>query len=75
MVNVYITILLNNKYIFRLIEKAIEYYSNKTESDEYNFKLQLNQVLDTLESNPFFQFRYKKIRAIPFKNTTVFSVF
>lgn len=56
------------------IEKAIEYYNNKTESGEYYFKLQLNQVLDTLELNPFFQFRYKKIRAIPFK-TLPFLVF
>lgn len=56
------------------IEKAIEYYSSKSENGEYNFKLQLNQVLDTLEFNPFFQFRYKKIRAIPFK-TLPFLVF
>ena len=50
------------------IENAIAYYSSKSESGTYNFKKQLNQVLDTLELNPFFQFRYKKIRAIPFKS-------
>ncbi|MET3047446.1 type II toxin-antitoxin system RelE/ParE family toxin [Flavobacterium covae] len=49
------------------IEKAIEYHSSKSENGKYNFKTQLNQVLDTLELNPFFQFRYKKIRAVPFK--------
>ncbi|MDR2204783.1 MAG: type II toxin-antitoxin system RelE/ParE family toxin [Flavobacteriaceae bacterium] len=50
------------------IEQAIEYHSSKSEAGEYNFKTQLNQALDTLEINPFFQFRYKNIRALPFKS-------
>jgi hypothetical protein len=50
------------------IEQAIEYHSSKSEAGEYNFKIQLNQVLDALELNPFFQFRYKNIRALPFKS-------
>jgi hypothetical protein len=52
----------------REIEQAVEYHSGKSEMGEYNFKKQLNQVLDVLEVNPFFQFRYKNIRALPFKS-------
>lgn len=44
------------------IEQAIEYHSLKSENGEYNFKSQLNEVLDALEINPFFQVRYKNIR-------------
>lgn len=50
------------------IDQAIEYHSRKSENGEYNFKVQLNEVLDALELNPFFQFRYKNIRAVPFKS-------
>ncbi len=50
------------------IEQAIEYHSLKSENGEYNFKSQLNEVLDALEINPFFQVRYKNIRALPFKS-------
>ncbi|MCB9201479.1 MAG: type II toxin-antitoxin system RelE/ParE family toxin [Flavobacteriales bacterium] len=50
------------------INKAIEYYKNQSQTGELNFKKQLNQALNTLEINPFFQFRYKNIRAIPFKS-------
>jgi plasmid stabilization system protein ParE len=49
------------------LEKAIDYYNRKSENGANTFKQELNQVLDTLELNPFFQFRYNKIRAVPFK--------
>lgn len=50
------------------IEQAIEYHSRKSENGEFNFRTQLNNALDTLELNPFFQFRYKNIRALPLKS-------
>lgn len=50
------------------ILQAIEYHSLKSENGEYNFKSQLNEALDMLEINPFFQVRYKNIRALPFKS-------
>ena len=50
------------------IDQAVEYHGGNSENGEYNFKAQLNQALDTLELNPFFQFRYKNIRALPFKS-------
>ncbi|WP_124640821.1 MULTISPECIES: type II toxin-antitoxin system RelE/ParE family toxin [Amniculibacterium] len=50
------------------IEQAIEYHSSKSENGEYNFRTQLNDALDALEFNPFFQFRHKNIRALPFKH-------
>lgn len=50
------------------IEQAIEYHSRKSENGEYDFKSQLNEALDTLEINPFFQIKYKNIRALPFKS-------
>ena len=49
-------------------EQTIEYHSLKSENGEYNFKSQLNEALDALEINPFFQVRYKNIRALPFKS-------
>ncbi len=52
----------------RDIDQAIDYHSQRSEAGEYNFKNELNQALDALEINPFFQFRYKNIRALPFKS-------
>jgi hypothetical protein len=57
------------------IEQAVEYYSNISESSVYNFKYQLNQVLDNLELNPFYQVRYKNVRAIPFKSLPFITLF
>ena len=33
-----------------------------------NQKAELNEALDILEISPFFQIRYKNIRALPFKS-------
>lgn len=57
------------------IEQAIEYHSSKSENGEFNFRTQLNDALDILELNPFFQFRYKNIRALPFKSLPYLVLF
>ena len=51
----------------REIEDAILYFENKSILTLKKFKEQLNLIFDHLENNPFFQIRYKNIRAIPFK--------
>ena len=48
------------------IEDAFEYY-NKFPVKALNvFDKELQQAFDILELNPFFQIRYKKLRAVPF---------
>lgn len=57
------------------ISQAIEYHQANSEVGEYNFKTQLNRILDTLETNPFFQIKYKNIRAVPFKSLPYLVIF
>ena len=48
-------------------EKAFEYYGEISFSVLFNFNEQLEIVYNSLEINPFYQVRYKHLRAIPFK--------
>jgi mRNA-degrading endonuclease RelE of RelBE toxin-antitoxin system len=50
------------------IHKAFEYYEHLPVSVLTNFDNQLEQVYQNLEINPFYQVRYKHLRAIPFKS-------
>ncbi|MFK7115676.1 type II toxin-antitoxin system RelE/ParE family toxin [Flavobacterium oreochromis] len=50
------------------IENAYEYYSQFSASAVANFDQQLEEVYQNLETNPFYQVRYKHLRAIPFKS-------
>ena len=50
------------------INQAFEYYFEISLSVLRSFDDQLERVYQTLETNPFFQFRYKKLRALPFKS-------
>ncbi len=50
------------------IEKALYFYENINESVVNHFKKQLNQVLEAISINPFYQIKYKNIRALPFKS-------
>lgn len=50
------------------INQAYEYYSEISLSVLQSFDGQLERVYQSLEINPFFQFRYKKLRALPFKS-------
>ena len=50
------------------IEKALFYYRNINEFVVNHFKKQLNQVLEAISINPFYQIKYKNIRALPFKS-------
>ena len=50
------------------IDKAYEYYSQISELTVINFDNQLEEVYQNLELNPFYQVRYKGLRAIPFKS-------
>ncbi|QBO58332.1 type II toxin-antitoxin system RelE/ParE family toxin [Chryseobacterium salivictor] len=49
------------------IDQAYEYYSEISYSVMKSFDEQLELAYQSLEINPFFQFRYKNLRAIPFK--------
>lgn len=50
------------------ILKAFEYYAQISVSVLANFDNQLEEVYQNLEKNPFYQVRYKHLRAIPFKS-------
>ena len=50
------------------IDQAYEYYSEISYSVMKSFDEQLELAYQSLEINPFFQFRYKNLRAIPFKS-------
>jgi mRNA-degrading endonuclease RelE of RelBE toxin-antitoxin system len=50
------------------IQKAFEYYVQISVSVLTNFDNQLEEVYQNLEKNPFYQVRYKHLRAIPFKS-------
>ena len=50
------------------IEKASDYYAEFSVEAVVNFYNQLEDVYQNLETNPFYQVRYKGLRAIPFKS-------
>ncbi len=50
------------------IENAFEYYAQFSPSAVTHFDNQLEQVYQSLEINPFFQIRFKGLRAIPFES-------
>jgi mRNA-degrading endonuclease RelE of RelBE toxin-antitoxin system len=50
------------------IQKAFEYYELISNDTLANFDNQLEEVYQNLEKNPFYQVRYKHLRAIPFKS-------
>jgi len=50
------------------INDAYEYYLEISLTVMKSFDDQLERVYQSLETNPFFQFRYKKLRALPFKS-------
>lgn len=52
----------------REIDDAFEYYAKFSKSAVINFDQQLEEVYQNLEINPFFQIRYKNLRAVPFKS-------
>lgn len=52
----------------RDIEKGFNYYSQFSKTAIHTFDKELQQVFDILETNPFFQVRYKKLRAVPFRS-------
>lgn len=51
----------------REIDVAFEYYGEVSTSVLLHFYEQLENVYSSLEINPFYQVRYKHLRAIPFK--------
>lgn len=57
------------------IEKALFYYGNINEFVVNHFKKQLNQVLEAISINPFYQIKYKNIRALPFKSMPYIVLF
>lgn len=57
------------------IDEAYEYYAEISLSVLQSFDSQLEQVYQSLELNPFFQFRYKGLRALPFKSFPYMAFF
>lgn len=57
------------------IQKAFEYYEKLSVSVLTNFDNQLEEVYRNLEINPFYQVRYKHLRAIPFKSFPFLAFF
>lgn len=57
------------------IDQAYEYYSDISLSVMQSFDDQLEQLYQSLELNPFFQFRYKNLRALPFKSFPYMAFF
>lgn len=51
----------------REIDVAFEYYGEVSTAVLLHFYEQLENVYSSLEINPFYQVRYKHLRAIPFK--------
>ncbi len=49
------------------LEQAYEYYSNVAPKTILKFDRILNECYNALEINPFYQIRYKNVRALPFK--------
>ncbi|MCO5249705.1 MAG: type II toxin-antitoxin system RelE/ParE family toxin [Chitinophagales bacterium] len=49
------------------IEAAIDYYAQYSENAPRNFKANLKEAYNILELNPFFEIRYKNIRAMKIK--------
>ncbi len=50
------------------VKNAFEYYAQFSSAAIVSFNNQLEEVYSALEKNPFFQIRYKNLRAIPFKS-------
>ncbi|MDH2207522.1 MULTISPECIES: type II toxin-antitoxin system RelE/ParE family toxin [unclassified Empedobacter] len=50
------------------IEQAISYYSNFSTSAAKSYLTELTKVLEALEINPFYQVKYRNLRAKPFKS-------
>ena len=50
------------------IEEAISYYTNFSTSASKSYLAELTKVFKTLEINPFYQVKYRNLRAKPFKS-------
>ena len=57
------------------IEQAFEYYQQFSIASIISFNNQLEEVYKTLETNPMFQIRYKKLRGISFKSLPYLVLF
>jgi|SRR5690554_3993848 len=49
------------------IQKAIDYYDERQLGLGLKFETELNKHILALESNPFYQIRYEKVRCLPLK--------
>ncbi len=52
---------------FSEVEKALAFYEEKGKSIASDFLFEIKHSVSSLESNPFFQIRYKNIRCLPLK--------
>ena len=50
------------------IEQTISHYSNFSTSAAKSYLAELTKVLEALEINPFYQVKYRNLRAKPFKS-------
>ena len=49
------------------VQDAVDYYDEQKAGLGERFEAELNEILETLEANPFFQNRYETIRCLPLK--------
>ena len=56
-----------NKKAVEDIDKAIEYYNNKSEGLGDTFENILGEYINSLKINPNFKIRYDKVRCLPIK--------
>ena len=50
------------------IEQTISHYSNFSTSAAKSYLAELTKVLEALEINPFYQWKYRNLRTKPFKS-------
>jgi len=50
------------------IDEAYDYYSKISSGVLRSFDEHLEKVYQSLEANPFYEIRYEKLRALPFKS-------
>lgn len=49
------------------LQKAIDYYDEQQIGLSEKLESEINQLFSTIEKNPFFQVRYKKVHCLPLK--------
>jgi len=49
------------------VQEAVDYYESRLEGLGERFEAELNDFFLTLETNPYFEYRYDEVRCVPLK--------